>query len=109
MGLKDRLKRLTRAAEREMFTFELEDGTTARFCEDELLDCFVREFARNRRAWDGEDPGPPHQIIEALRNVPEAELQRVIKEQGTMLGHLVGEDERIRNGESGPIKDLSEP
>ncbi len=107
MGLKDRLRQLTRAAERDMITFELEDGTTARFYEDEFWDCFVHEFARDRRAWNGEDSGPAHPIIEALRHVLEEELQRVIREQGTLLGHLVTEDERIQSG-GGPIKDLSE-
>ena len=58
---------------------------------------------------DGEEAGPVHPIIEALRHVSEAELQRVIKEQGTMLGHLVGEDERIRNGSVSIVQDLSEP
>ena len=107
MGLKDRMCRLTRAAEREMITFTLEDGTVTRFYEDEFLDCFVHEFARDRRTWNGEEPGPAHPIIEALRHVSEEELQRVIREQGTMLGHLVTEDERIQRG-AGPIKDLSE-
>jgi hypothetical protein len=107
MGLRDKLRRLTRAAERDTIAFTLEDGTVKRFYEDEFLGCFVHEFARDRRAWGGEEPGPPHPIIEALRHVSEDELQRVIKEQGTMLGHLVGEDERIRNG-GGLIEDLSE-
>ncbi len=108
MGLRDRLKRLTRAAERETIAFTLTDGTVKRFYEDEFMDCFVHEMARGRRAWNGEEPGPAHPIIEALRHVSEDELERVIKEQGTMLGHLVGEDERIQRG-AGPIEDLSEP
>jgi hypothetical protein len=108
MGLRDRLKRLTRVAERDMVTFTLKDGTTARFYEEEFWDCIVHELARDRRAWDGEEPGPAHPIIVALRNVSEEELQRVIKEQGTMLGHQVTEDERIRSG-AGSIPDLSEP
>ena len=91
-----------------MVTFTLEDGSIRRFYEDEFLDCFVHEFARCRRAWDGEEPGPAHPIILALRHVSEDELQRVIREQGTMLGHLVTEDERMQAG-AGPIKDLSEP
>lgn len=107
MGLRDRLRRLTRAAERDMITFTLKDGTVRRFYEDEFLECFPHEWARCRRAWFGEEPGPAHPIIEALRYVSEEEMERVIKEQGMMLGHLVTEDERIQNG-GGPIKDLSE-
>ncbi len=108
MGLRDRLKRLTREAERETFSFTLRDGTIKRFYEDEFMDCFVHEFARDRRAWNGEEPGPAHPIMEALRHVSEDELERVTSGQGTMLGHLVEEDERIRSG-AGPIEDLSEP
>ncbi len=107
MGLKHRIKRLTRTAERDMMAITLEDGTTRRFYEDEFTDCFVHECDRMRRAWFGEEPGPAHPIIEALRQVSEAEMERVLKEQGTALGHLVGEDERIRAGAC-PIKDLSE-
>ncbi len=107
MGLRDKMRRLTRLAERDMFTFTLKDGTTRRFYQDELLECFHHEMARNRRAWDGEEPGLAHPIIEALRHVSDEERERVIKEQGVVLGHLVGEDERIRSG-AGPIADLSE-
>ncbi len=109
MGLRDKLKRLTREAEREMLTFTLVDGTTARFFEREFWDCFAYEYERCWRYWTGEEPGPPHPVIEALRNVSEDELERVISEQGTMLGHFVGEDERIRSGEPGFVEDLSEP
>ncbi len=108
MGFRDRLRRLTRATERETFAFTLRDGTIKRFYEDEFWECFVHGFARDRRAWFGEEPGPPHPIIEALRHVSEDEMQRVLGEQGTMLGHLVTEDERIQRGAS-PLKDLSEP
>lgn len=109
MGLRGRLRKLETAAERNLLTFRFRDGTTARFHEDAVMECFVHEFARGRRAWDGKEPGPAHPIIEALRNVSEDELQRVIREQGTMLGHQVGEDERMRTGRRGPIPDLSEP
>lgn len=109
MGLRDRLRRLTREAEQDMITFTLEDGSTARFFETEFWDCFAHEYARCQRYWVGEDPGPPHPIIEALRNVSEDEMQCVISEHGTMLGHFAYEDERILNGEPGKIEDLSEP
>ncbi len=96
MGIKDRLRRLTREAERDMITFELADGSVRRFYEDEVMDCFVHEMQRGRRHYFGEEPGPAHPMIEALRHVSEAELARIVSEQGTLIGHLVGEDEIIR-------------
>ena len=96
MGLRSRLKRLAREAERDMITFELEDGTTARFYQDEYMDCFVHEFERDRRHYFGEKPGPAHPMIEALRKVSDEEMARVIREHGMLLGHLVGEDANIR-------------
>ena len=92
MGLKDKLRRLTRAAEREMITFEPEDGTTARFYENEYMECFIHESARDRRHYFGEEPGPAHPMIEALRKVSDEELARVMSEHGTLLGQLAGED-----------------
>jgi len=109
MGLRARLRRLTRDAEQDMITFTLEDGGTARFFETEFWDCFVHEYARCQRYWVGEEPGPPHPIIEALRHVSEDEMERVLSEHGLMLGHFVSEDERIRSGAPGLIEDLSEP
>lgn len=102
MGLKDRLRRLTRAAEREMITFELEDGSTARFYENEFTECFIHESARGRRHYFGEEPGPAHPIIEALRKVSDEEMTRVMSENGTLLGHLVGEDQIIRGERERP-------
>ena len=102
MGLKDKLRRLTRAAEREMLVFELEDGTTARFYENEYTECFLHETARWRRAYFGEDPGPAHPIIEAVRKVSDEELARILSENGTLLGHLVGEDQIMRGERERP-------
>ena len=96
MGLRDRLKRLAREAERDMIVFELEDGTVLRFHQDEVTDCYPHEWDRGRRHYFGEDPGPPHPIIEALREVSDEGMARVVQEHGTLLGQLVGEDEIIR-------------
>ena len=96
MGLRGRLKKLAREAEREMIVFELEDGTTARFHQDEFLDCFVHEMERGRRHCFGEDPGSAHPIIKALRKVSDEEMARVVRDHGMLLGDLVGEDEIIR-------------
>ncbi len=108
MGLKDRLRRLTRAAERGMITFELEDGTTARFYSDEFMECFLHETARGRRSYFGEEPGPAHPIIEALRKVSDEELARVMSENGTLLGQLVGEDQIMRGERERPGRPVRE-
>jgi hypothetical protein len=98
MALRDRLRRLTRAAEREMISFQLQDGTTARFYESECLEMIVREWERGRRHFEGKEPGPPHGIISALRNVSDEELVRVMSEHGMLIGHLAEED-RVMRGE----------
>ena len=102
MGLRDRLRRLTREAQQDMISFKLEDGSTARFHQDEYMACLVHEFERGRRAYFGEEPGPAHSMIMALRNVSDAEMDRVIKEHGTLLGHLLGEDEILRGERERP-------
>ena len=96
MGLRDRLRRVTRMAEREMVSFQLEDGTTARFYESEFLEALTHEWERGRRHASGEEPGPAHPIIEALRKVSDEELARIRSEEGLWIEHLVGADESIR-------------
>jgi hypothetical protein len=96
MGLKDKLRRITRMAERETISFKLKDGSVARFHEDEFTECFLHESARWRRHYFGEEPGPAHPIIEALRRASGEELSRVFSENGMILQHLVGEDQIIR-------------
>ena len=96
MGIRDRLKKLAREAERGMIALELEDGTTARFYSEEFMECFIHETERGRRHYFGEEPGPPHPIIEALRKVSDEEMTRVLGEHGTLLGDLFGEDQVIR-------------
>jgi hypothetical protein len=108
MGLKDRLRRLTRAAEREIITFELEDGSIARFYENEFMECFLHESARGRRHYFGEEPGPANPIIEALRKVSDEELTRVMSENGTLLGHLIGEDQIMRGEVERPGRPVRE-
>ena len=97
MGLKSRLRKLRKATEHHTFVVRLRDGAEARFYEDELLpECFMHEVARGRRHSDGEDPGPAHPVIEALRKAEDGELARLMDEYGTMVGILVAEDEIIR-------------
>jgi hypothetical protein len=108
VGLKDKLRRLTRIAEREMITFELADGTSARFFENEFWECFLHETARGRRSYFGEDPGLAHPMIEALRKVSDEELARVMSEHGTILGMLVGEDQIMRGEVERPGRPVRE-
>jgi hypothetical protein len=56
------------------------------------LDCCVHEWARGRRHYLGEEPGPPHPIIEALRKVSDEALRRILSENGMFLEHIVAQD-----------------
>lgn len=94
MGIKGRLRRLEEAADEQLLTFELEDGTVARFRGEAFEECFLHEYNRGKRHYDDEDPGPAHPLVEALRNAKD--LQGVIAEHGTIMGHFVGEDAIIR-------------
>jgi hypothetical protein len=94
MGLRDKMRRLERVADEGLITFELEDGTVARFAEGHYIECFLHEYDRGSRYIRGEDPGPAHPMIEALRKAKD--LGAVVAEHGTLLGALVGEDEVMR-------------
>ncbi len=96
-GVRSRLRRLELATTQDMITFELQNGNTARFREDELFPgCFLHEYARGRRHFDGEDPGPAHAFVDALRNAKPGEVERLVPTQGTVLTLWLGEDEIIR-------------
>jgi len=96
MGLKNRLSKLRKATEHRTFVVRLRDGAEARFYEDELFpEAFVYEFERGRRHSSGEDPGPPHPVIKALRQAEDGELARLMREHGTMVGTMVAEDSII--------------
>jgi hypothetical protein len=97
VGLWGRLRRLEKDAEQETITFRLKDGTTARFYEDEVFPgCFLHESDRGRRHYFGEDPGPAHPFVEALRDAAEGEVEGLVPTQGTVLELFLGEDEIIR-------------
>ena len=66
MRLWGRLRRLEKDAEQETIAFRLKDGTTARFYEEEVWpECFLHEYERGSRHFDGKDPGPAHPFVEA--------------------------------------------
>ncbi len=94
MGLRDKLRRLQRVADENLITFELEDGTVARFPEEAYTECFLHEYDRGSKHINGEDPGPAHPLIEALRKAKD--LGAVVAEHGTLVGALVGEDQVMR-------------
>ena len=97
MGLRGWVRRLERDAEQDMVIFRLKDGTTARFYEDEVFpECFVYETERGNRHFGGEDPGPAHPFVEALRNAAEGEVERLVPTQGTVILFFLGEDAIIR-------------
>jgi hypothetical protein len=109
MGLKSRLRKLRKATEHHTFVVRLRDGAEARFYEDELFpEAFVYEFERGRRHGNGEDPGPAHPIIEALRKADDGELARLVSEHGTMVGILVAEDSIISGERERPGPPVTE-
>ena len=94
MGLRDRLRRLERAADEELLVFELHDGTVARFPERAFAECLVHEWERGKRHHDGEDPGPAHPLLDALRNAKD--LEAIVRVHGTMMRAFVDEDAVMR-------------
>ena len=106
MGLRAWLRRLERAADEELITFELQDGTVARFAPDAYMECFLHEYDRGRRHYEGEEPGPAHPLVEALRKAKD--LERVTQEHGTMLGEFVGEDAIMRGERERPGSPVQE-
>lgn len=86
-----RVRKLEREIETEYVTVEHEDGTRSKWPLDDFFgDVFIHETDRGGRHFDGEDPGPAHPFVEALRTA--TNLEDLMAEHGTMLGFWVGED-----------------
>ncbi len=97
MGLRDRLRKLERATAQDRITFELQDGSTARFAENDVWpSCFMHEYQRGRRHFEGEEPGAAHPFVQALRNAAPGEVERLVPTQGTIITLWLGEDAIIR-------------
>jgi hypothetical protein len=94
MGLRDRLRHLERAAEQNLITFERKDGTVARFPQEAFTEFFLHEWERGKRHHEGEDPGPAHPMMDALRDAKD--IRAIMSEHGTMMGAFVGEDAIMR-------------
>ncbi len=103
MGIRGRLRKLEEAASEHLVTVNLKDGRIVQFHEEEIFpECFMHETSRWRKEYEGEDPGPAHPFVEAMRKVSESELRRLASEQGTMILHFLGEDEIIRGERERP-------
>ncbi len=110
MGLRGRLRKLERETAQDVITFDLLDGTPARFSEDELFpECFLHEYERGRRHFEGEDPGPAHPFVQALRNAAPGEVERLVPTQGTIIALWLGEDQILRGERERPGPPVTEP
>lgn len=65
MGLRDKLRKLERAAQEEMIAIPQTDGTVKRFPQSAGMDAFMNLMDRSGA---GEDAPPEHPMIEAARN-----------------------------------------
>ena len=92
--MRSKLRRLERAAEQNLITFERKDGTVARFPQEAFTECFLHEWERGKRHHEGEDPGPAHPMVDALRDAKD--IKAIMCEHGTMMGAFVGEDAIMR-------------
>jgi len=106
MGLRDKLRRLEHAADEVLITFERKDGTVARFPQSAFMECFRYEYERGRRHYDGEDPGPAHPMLGALRNAKD--LEAIVKEHGEMMRAFVDEDNVMRGEAESPGPSVKE-
>jgi hypothetical protein len=93
-GLRGRLRNLEREVNETLVVVQHEDGTTSKFTEDEVTRSFVHEMRRIREHVKGEEPGQADPFVVALRT--STNLEALMREQGTMVGHLLGEDEVMR-------------
>jgi hypothetical protein len=78
----------------------------ARFHPDAFKECFLHEMERGRQHHGRQDPGPAHPLVEALRKAKD--LEGLMQEHGTILGHLVGEDAIMRGEMERPGPPVSE-
>lgn len=95
-GLRGRLRNLEREAEEHLVAIRQVDGAVRRFRDEDWTACFLHEYDRGRRHFGGEEPGPAHPMVEALKNAAEGELERLVPTEGTVILPWLGEDEIIR-------------
>ena len=95
MGLRDRMKRLERLAERDVIEIPQQDGTVARFSESALKEAFLRNTDILRARAEGEQDPEPHPLSLALRDAAHRETWH-----HALFDMLEGPEE---------VEDLSEP
>lgn len=90
------MRRVEREADTELVALQHGDDTTPRWRlgDKEFGECFVHEYERGGRHLRGEDPGPAHPFVKALRTA--TNLEALTSEHGTILAHWLGEDEILR-------------
>src|SRR3954464_15188284 len=99
MGLRDKLRRVEELAAGRLGSFELEDGTVYRYGPEALKEAFYNWYARVEAEIDGKpDPGA-HPLVENLRQAKGGELERVMREEETLVQMFLVEDAAFR-GES---------
>lgn len=98
--LRGRLRNLEREADANLVIVEHEDGTTSKFRDGDVTAAFLHEYDRGKRDFDGEEPGPAHPFVVALRTA--TNIDALMSEQGTMVGFMLGEDEIIRGVKERP-------
>jgi hypothetical protein len=64
--------------------------------------CFLHEYERGCLHLDGNDPGPAHPFVEALRYAAEGGVEHLVSTQGTIIQLLLGEDETVRESRERP-------
>ncbi len=93
-----RLEGLERETAADVITVRHPDGSTSRFHQDAVMECFMHEMDRGKKHRDGETPqgdaDDAHPLTVALRTA--TNLEDLMGEEGTVLGLFVGEDEIMR-------------
>lgn len=69
------------------------------------MECFLHETDRGRRDYFGEEPSEAHPLTVALRTA--TNLEHLMRENGTIPGHFVGEDEVLRGLRGGRARPSS--
>ena len=102
-SFRGRVRKLERQMEADLLTVEHGDGTVSRWPlrGDLFKEVFLHETEWGGRRHEGEDPGPVHPFVMALRTA--TNLEALMAEHGTMLGFRVGEDEIVRGLRERPI------
>jgi hypothetical protein len=95
VSLRNRLEKLEATVEEEHVSIELHDGSVVHFPKEDFPGTvFDHESRRWKRYAPGEDPGPAHPVVEALREA--RNLPELVAQYGTCLALFVGQDRKMR-------------